>query len=78
MDLESIAMLLSGALAFLGGVAIILFRDQVARKNKENIEAKLGKLFPGFADHSTPGRMVPVGAAAILIGIALMVNGTTR
>jgi hypothetical protein len=77
VSIEGVAMLIVGAIATVVGLGVILFRDAVAQKNRENIEARLGRLLPGFSEHSTPGRMIPVGIGGILIGVGLIFRAIT-
>jgi len=72
MNLESLVMLLVGLGVSAAGIAIVVFRKSVAERNRRNIEQKFGKLFPGFADGSTPERMIPVGIGGILVGLLII------
>lgn len=72
MNLEAVVMLVAGLGVSVAGVAAIVFRSQLADRNRRNIEQRFGKLLPGFAEGSTPGRMIPVGIAGILIGLVIV------
>ena len=74
MSAESIAMLVAGFAMIIAGFAIVAFREEVAERNRRNIDQKFGKLLPGFADGSTPPRMVPVGIVSIGSGLLLVVD----
>jgi hypothetical protein len=75
VNLEPIAMLITGCGAIAMGFALVLFRAEFAARNKKNIEASVvGKLFPWIGERSTPGKMIPVGVVSLFVGIVLVVR----
>ncbi|WP_370057103.1 hypothetical protein [Leifsonia sp. EB41] len=75
MNVEPIVMLIAGCGSIATGFALVLFRSEFAARNKKNIEASIvGKLFPGFGERSTPGKMIPVGVISVIVGITLIVR----
>lgn len=74
MDIEKVAMLAAGCVALLAGVGVIVFRQAIAKRNQANVEAKLGKRFPGLSSGSTPARMVGVGIVCLGVGVVLVVR----
>ena len=74
MTAKSIAMLVAGFAMNIAGFAIVAYREVVAERDRRNIDQKFGKLLPGFADGSTPQRMVPVGIVSIGGGLLLIVD----
>lgn len=73
MPPESIVMFIAGAGMVIAGISIVVFRGEVAAKNRRNIENSTSeKAFPGLGAGSTPARMVPVGIIAIIAGAAVI------
>ena len=68
-------MLIAGFGMIAAGVGTVLYRAEVAAKNRKNIEAGIvERLFPGFGAGSTPERMIPVGVLLVIAGITVIVK----
>ena len=67
-----------GSSGIAAGIGIVLFRDQVAARNRANLEKRVDRWFPGFSAGSTPSRMVSVGLLAVLIGVVVILKATIR
>jgi len=63
----------AGLFAVIAGVVFIIFREQVAQRNRKNIEAKFGQNFGG-SKRSTPAMMVWLGALFIALGAGILAN----
>lgn len=71
--MNQLLMLLGGCTAMLAGVAAVVFRSAVARRNRENIEAKFGPKYPA-ARRSSPAMMAWLGCLLALLGLFLVVK----
>lgn len=73
MGIQAIVMLVVGCFTAIAGVGIILYREAVAERNRKNVEARFGRLFPGLAEKiSTPGKLIPAGIVGAVVGAILV------
>lgn len=73
MPIESIVMFVAGTGAVVAGSCVVVFRRQVAARNRKNIENSISeRVFPGLGAGSTPARMVPVGIITIVAGLIVI------